>query len=160
MFRGVPLPIIKNFSLYTQQWYMSYRFAHSMRAGAGWNSDMSISVRGLGLNLNTSSIFNLKQNFKVCKSVHHHTFKVCKSVHHHTFKVCKSVHHHTFKVCKSVHHHTFQINQPTRCNNISKFITWRLLVCTAQHVSGVHAPIIRSSTTAVAASGFTVGVWW
>ena len=32
-----------------------------------------------------------------------------------------------------------------------KFITWRLLVCTAQHVLGVLTPIIRSSTTAVAA---------
>ena len=36
-----------------------------------------------------------------------------------------------------------------------KFITWRL--CTAQQVSGVLTPIIRSSTTAGAASGFTVG---
>jgi len=27
MFRTVPLSIIKSFSLYTQQWYMSYRFA-------------------------------------------------------------------------------------------------------------------------------------
>jgi len=27
MFRTVPLSIIRNFSLYTQQWYMSYRFA-------------------------------------------------------------------------------------------------------------------------------------
>ena len=39
-----------------------------------------------------------------------------------------------------------------------KFITW--CSCTAQHVSGVLTPILRSSATAVAASGFTVGAWW
>ena len=38
-----------------------------------------------------------------------------------------------------------------------KFITLRL--CTAKHVSGVLTPNIRNSTTAVAASGFTVGAW-
>ena len=31
MFRTVPLSIIRSFSLYTQQWYMSY----SLRAGSG-----------------------------------------------------------------------------------------------------------------------------
>jgi len=34
VFRTVPLSIIRSFSLYTQQWYMSYRFADSLRAGA------------------------------------------------------------------------------------------------------------------------------
>jgi len=29
MFRTVPVPIIRSFSLYTQQWCMSYRFAVS-----------------------------------------------------------------------------------------------------------------------------------
>ena len=46
-----------------------------------------------------------------------------------------------------------QINQPTRCNNFSSLLSWRLF--TAQHVSVVLPPIIRSSVTAVAASGFT-----
>ena len=36
-FRTVPLSIIRSFSLYTQQWYMSYRFVDSLRAGSGWN---------------------------------------------------------------------------------------------------------------------------
>ena len=34
MFRTVPLSIFRCFSLYRQQWYMSYRFAVSLRAGA------------------------------------------------------------------------------------------------------------------------------
>jgi len=38
MFWTIPLPIIRSFSLYTQQWYMSYRFVDSFRAGSGWNS--------------------------------------------------------------------------------------------------------------------------
>jgi len=37
MFRTVPLSIFRSFSLYTQQWYMSYRFTDSLRAGSGWN---------------------------------------------------------------------------------------------------------------------------
>ena len=37
MFRTVPLSIIRSFSLYTQQWYMSYRFADSLWAGSGWD---------------------------------------------------------------------------------------------------------------------------
>ena len=32
MFRTVTLSIIRSFSLHTQQWYMSYRFADSLRA--------------------------------------------------------------------------------------------------------------------------------
>ena len=37
MFRTVPLYIIRSFSLYTQQCYMSYRFVDSLRAGSGRN---------------------------------------------------------------------------------------------------------------------------
>jgi len=38
MFRKVPLSIVRSFSLYTQQWYTSYRFVDSLRAGSGRNS--------------------------------------------------------------------------------------------------------------------------
>jgi len=31
MFRTVPLSIVTSFLLYTQQWYMSFRFADSLR---------------------------------------------------------------------------------------------------------------------------------
>jgi hypothetical protein len=37
-------------------------------------------------------------------------------------------------------------------------LSWSLF--TAQHLSGVFPPIIRSSMTAVAASGFTFVLWW
>ena len=39
MFRTVPLSIIGSFSLYTQQWRMSYMFADSLRAGSGLRPD-------------------------------------------------------------------------------------------------------------------------
>jgi len=37
MFWTIPLSIIRSFLLYTQQWYMSYRFAESLQAGSEWN---------------------------------------------------------------------------------------------------------------------------
>jgi len=37
MFLTVTLSIVRSFSLYTQQWYMSHRFADSLWAGSGWN---------------------------------------------------------------------------------------------------------------------------
>jgi len=36
MFQTVSLSIVRSFSLYTQQWYMSYRFVDSLQAGSGW----------------------------------------------------------------------------------------------------------------------------
>jgi len=38
MFRTVPVSIIRIFSLYARQWYISYRFADSLLAGSGWKN--------------------------------------------------------------------------------------------------------------------------
>jgi len=37
MFRTLPLSTIRSFSLYTQQWSISYRFSESLRAGSEQN---------------------------------------------------------------------------------------------------------------------------
>jgi len=75
---------------------------------------------------------------------------------HFTYRVCENLNV-KFNVCKSVHHRTIQINhQPDA--TIFQFII--LTFFTAQHVSGVFLPIIRSSVTTVAASGFTFVSWW
>jgi len=42
MFWTVPLSIIKIFSLYTQQWHLSYRIADRLYAGLGWNSVLTL----------------------------------------------------------------------------------------------------------------------
>jgi hypothetical protein len=46
MFRTVPMPIIRSYSLCTQQWYMWYRFVDSFRAaaGPGWSCCCSKAV--------------------------------------------------------------------------------------------------------------------
>jgi len=46
MFRTIPLSIIRSFSLYTQQWYMSYRLQlqFTSRIRTELSSDMSLLV--------------------------------------------------------------------------------------------------------------------
>ena len=60
-------------------------------------------------------------------------------------------------------------HQELNCSSSLWFYRWSVVVAvllvvvgptTTQRVSDVLTPIIRSSTTAVAASGFTVGAWW
>jgi len=41
MFQTVPLSTIRSFSLYTQQWYMSYRFADSLLASCQQTEELS-----------------------------------------------------------------------------------------------------------------------
>ena len=51
MSRAVPLSTIRSFSLYTQQWYMSHRFADSLRAGSGRNQFRPDPARNLSTSL-------------------------------------------------------------------------------------------------------------
>jgi len=43
MFRTVLLSIIRSLSLYTQQWYMSYRFADRLRGVPSWSCSQAVS---------------------------------------------------------------------------------------------------------------------
>jgi len=63
MFRTVPLSIIKSFSLYSQQWYMSYRFAGTLRAGSGRNcSSVLILLASYQLCVYSSQHNDVKHN--------------------------------------------------------------------------------------------------
>ena len=72
MFRTVPLSIIRSFSQYTQQWYMSYRFADSLRAGSGWNC----------------SSWNETQRVSDSSSVHHQEFFTAHTAMVYVIQVC------------------------------------------------------------------------
>ena len=65
MFRTVPLSIIRSFSLYTQQWYMSYRFADSLQAGSGWNCVSQIYSWYETLHVSDSSSVHYQEFFTV-----------------------------------------------------------------------------------------------
>ena len=52
MFRTAPLSTIRSFSLYAQQWYMSYSFVDSLRAaGSGWNCNSVLILLASGSGL-------------------------------------------------------------------------------------------------------------
>jgi len=51
MFRTVPLTIIRSFSLYAQQWYLSHSFADSLRARSGRNLPILLASCGYALSL-------------------------------------------------------------------------------------------------------------
>jgi len=62
MFRTVPLSTIRSFSLYTQQWYMSYRFADSLRAGSGRNCS-SVLILLASCNCNLCAVCTVKNSW-------------------------------------------------------------------------------------------------
>jgi hypothetical protein len=61
---------------------------------------------------------------------------------------------HNFDICKSMHHHTIQIIQPTRCNIFTSLLLDVYVWLNMFRASPAHR---REHTTALGASGFTVG---
>jgi hypothetical protein len=78
MFRTVSLSIIRNFSLYTQQWYMSYRFVDSFRAGSGWNCPKHIE-------------FHSKNKFEKLVHLVGFIMRICHDVRSHERKTTSCV---------------------------------------------------------------------
>ena len=62
MFRTVPLSIIRSFSLYTQQWHMSYRFADSLQAGSGQNIVILLASSQQTCMTHTTAVFTVKNS--------------------------------------------------------------------------------------------------
>ena len=77
MFRTVPLSILRSFSLYTQQWYMSYRSADSLRAGSGWNALIS-RIYSWNKTLHVSNSY----------SIHHQEFFTVHTAMVYVIQVC------------------------------------------------------------------------
>jgi len=71
MFQTVPLSIIRSFSLYTQEWYMSYRSADSLRAGPCSLSGL-LWPWNLNNHLISRQLFPKKKISKLLKSCIHH----------------------------------------------------------------------------------------
>ena len=47
MFWTVHLSVVRSFSLYTQECYMSYRFVDSLQAGLGWSSILILLAKAV-----------------------------------------------------------------------------------------------------------------
>jgi len=106
MFLTVPLSIIRSFSLYTQQWYMSYRFADSLRAGSGWNYRLDALI---------SQIYSWNETLHVSDS---------SSVHHQEFFTVDTAMVYVIEVCWQLASR-IRMELPTRCTNFSNlFLEW------------------------------------
>jgi len=106
MFPTVLLSIIRSFLLYTQQWYMSYRFADSLRAGSGWNYRLEALI---------SQIYSWTEILHVSdsSSVHHQEFFTVHTAMVYVIQVC-------WQLVSSI-----RMELQTRCTNFSNlFLEW------------------------------------
>jgi hypothetical protein len=82
MFRTVPLSIIRSYSLYARQWYVSYRFVDSFRAGSGrFHPDPARTVR------NTQSFISKIKFEKTSASIWFCCKEICHDARSHERKI-------------------------------------------------------------------------
>ena len=122
MFRTFPLSIIRSFSLYTQQWYMSYRFADSLRAGSGWNS--------------VSQIYSWNETLHVSDS---------SSVHHQEFFTVHTAMVYVIEVCWQLANRIRILILLASCQNLIGFIMRNLSRCTVTWTSNSYVFFTRLS---------------
>jgi hypothetical protein len=86
MFRTVPLSIIRSFSLYTQQWYTSYRFADSFWAGPACSKAVCKPVHLVGF------IIRIRNNAQSREHKSHNCCLVCERYMIHIKTLYQKIH--------------------------------------------------------------------
>jgi len=115
MFRTVPLSIIRSFSLYTQQWYMSYSFADSEQGQDGMELDALIS-----------QIYSWNGTLHVWDS---------SSPYHQKFFTVHTAIIYVVQFCRQLSHRTRMERNGIRCTDFSNlFLEWNS-TCLGQFLS-------------------------
>jgi len=125
MLLTVPLSIIRSFTLYTQQRYVSHRFADSLRAGTGWNSNLTFRWPCIVINSYNKTKLDalISQIYFWNKTLH---ASDSSSLHHQEFFTVHTAMVNVIQVCWQ----QLQFRpDPARCQAVSKPVWHIPLLC-------------------------------